>query len=177
MLNRPLSNRNKWLYHLLPAVFWLLAIGGSLVPALLPFTFHLSPFNYYSGYWVAAIMLIIIVFIGNIKRHASSVEECFVMALLLGIASYWIPTVVFLTVPVWAYLIYRNLFSGRSLLATLLGYTLVAIWASIFVLFGWIANPWEHFFALENALGWIPLGAILLAWLASTIVRQTLRVR
>lgn len=177
MLNRPLSNRNKWLYHLLPAVFWLLAIGGSLVPALLPFTFRLSTFNYYSGYWVAAIVLIIIVFIGSIKRHASSVEECFVMALLLGIASYWIPTVVFLTVPVWAYLIYRNLFSGRSLLATLLGYTLVAIWATIAILFGWIANPWEHFFALENALGWIPLGAILITWLASTIVRQTLRVR
>ena len=177
MLNRPLSNRNKWLYHLLPAVFWLLAIGGTLVAALLPFTFRLSPFNYYSGYWVAAIVLIIIVFIGNIKRHASSVEECFVMALLLGIASYWIPTVVFLTIPVWAYLIYRNIFSGRSLLATLLGYTLVAIWATIAILFGWIANPWEHFFALENALGWIPLGAILIAWLASTIVRQNLRER
>ena len=26
------------LYHLLPAVFWLLAIGGSLVPLLLHFT-------------------------------------------------------------------------------------------------------------------------------------------
>ena len=165
------------LYHLLPAVFWLLAIGGSLIPMLPSLNFQLSTFNYYSGYWVAAIVLIILVFIGNIKRHASSVEECFVMALLLGIASYWIPTVVFLTIPVWAYLIYRNIFSGRSLLATLLGYTLVAIWATIAILFGWIANPWVHFFALENALGWIPLGAILLAWLASTIVRQILRAR
>ena len=99
------------------------------------------------------------------------------MALLLGIASYWIPTVVFLTIPVWAYLIYRNLFSGRSLLATFLGYAMVAIWAAVFIFFGWIANPWAHFFALENALGWIPLGAILIAWLASTIVRQNLRVR
>ena len=177
MQNRPLSNRNKWLYHLLPAVFWLLAIGGSLIPMLPSLNFKLSTFNYYSGYWVAAIMLIIILFIGNIKRHASSVEECFVMALLLGIASYWIPTVVFLTIPVWAYLIYRNLFSGRSLLATFLGYALVAIWAAVFIFFGWIANPWAHFFALENALGWIPLGAILIAWLASTIVRQNLRER
>ena len=107
MQNRPLSNRNKWLYHLLPAVFWLLAIGGSLIPMLPSLNFQLSTINYYSGYWVAAIMLIIIVFIGRIKRHSSSVEECFVMALLLGIASYWIPTVVFLTIPVWAYLIYR----------------------------------------------------------------------
>ena len=165
------------LYHLLPAVFWLLAIGGTLVPALLPFTFRLSPFTYYSGYWVAAIVLIVILFIGRIKRHASSVEECFLMAIFFGIASYWLPTVVFLTIPVWAYLIYQNLFSGRSFLATFLGYAVVAIWAAVFIFFGWIANPWAHFFAIENALGWIPLGAVLLAWLGSTIVRQTLRVR
>ena len=165
------------LYHLLPAVFWLLAIGGTLVPALLSFTFRLSPFTYYSGYWVAAIVLIVILFIGRIKRHASSVEECFLMAIFFGIASYWLPTVVFLTIPVWAYLIYQNLFSGRSFLATFLGYAVVAIWAAVFIFFGWIANPWAHFFAIENALGWIPSGAVLLAWLGSTIVRQTLRVR
>lgn len=165
------------LYHLLPAVFWLLAIGGSLVPALPFLNTKLSTLNYYSGYIVAAIVLIVILFIGRLKRHSSSVEECFNMAILLGIASYWLPTVVFLTVPAWAYLIYQNLFSGRSFVATLLGYALVAIWAAVFILFGWIANPWAHFFASENALGWIPLGAVLLAWLASTIARQILRVR
>ena len=167
------------LYHLLPAVFWLLAIGGSLVPVLLQITNHQLPItnNYYYGYLVAALVLIVILLVGRIKRHSSSIEECFQMALLLGIASYWLPTVVFLTIPVWAYLIYRNIFSGRSILATLLGYALVAIWAAVFILFGWIANPWADFFASENALGWIPLGAILLAWLASTIARQILRVR
>ena len=150
-----------------------------MVPIFLnftPYTLHLTP-NYYWGFLVAAIVLIVILLIGRIKRHASSVEECFLMALLLGVASYWLPTVVFLTVPVWAYLIYRNIFSGRSILATLLGYAVVAIWAAVFIAFGWIVNPWAYFFASENALGWIPLGAILLAWLASTIARQILRVR
>ena len=165
------------LYHLLPVVFWLLAIGGSLVPLLPVFDFRFSNPQYLYGYLVAAIVLIVIVIIGRIKRHTSSVEECFQMALLLGIASYWLPTVVFLTIPIWAYLIYQNLFSGRSLMATIIGYALVAIWAAIAILVGWIANPWEHFFASENALGWIPLGAILLAWFASTIARQILRVR
>lgn len=165
------------LYHLLPVVFWLLAIGGSLVPLLPVFDFRFSNPRYLYGYLVAAIVLIVIVIIGRIKRHTSSVEECFQMALLLGIASYWLPTVVFLTIPIWAYLIYQNLFSGRSLMATIIGYALVAIWAAIAILVGWIANPWEHFFASENALGWIPLGAILLAWFASTIARQILRVR
>lgn len=167
------------LYHLLPAVFWLLAIGGSLVPVILQFTpyaLNITP-NYYYGYLVAALVLIVIFFIGRLKRHASSVEACFRMGMYLGVASYWLPTVVFLTIPVCAYLIYRNIFSGRSILALLLGYALVAIWAAVFIWLGWIANPWAHFFASENALGWIPLGAILLAWLASTIARQILRAR
>ena len=165
------------LYHLLPAVFWLLAIGGSLVPVILsPFTFHPSPLYYY-GYLVAVLVLIVILIIGRLKRHASSVEACFRMGIYLGVASYWLPTVVFMTIPVWAYLIYRNIFSGRSILATILGYALVAVWAAVFIFLGWIANPWADFFASENALGWIPLGAVLLAWLASTIARQTLRAR
>ena len=165
------------LYHLLPAVFWLLAVGGILVPVLLPFNSQLSTFNYYSGFIVAALVLLVIVIIGRIERHGSSVEQCFQTALLFGVASSWLPTVVFLTLPVWGYLIFKNLCSWRSFLATLIGYAVVAIWAAGFMLMGWITNPWADFFAQENALGWIPLGAILIAWLASTITRNILRVR
>lgn len=161
------------LYHLLPVVFWLLAIGGSLVPLFLGG----MPSNYWWGYLVTAIVLTVIVIIGRIKRHTNSIEECLQVAFLLGIASYWLPTVLFLTIPVWAYLIYRNLFSLRAFMATLIGYATVATWAAVMVALEWIANPWASFFAKENALGWIPLGAILLAWLASTIARQILRVR
>jgi hypothetical protein len=53
----------------------------------------------------------------------------------------------------------------------------VAVWAAVFIWLGWIDNPWAHFFAKENAWGWIPAGAILIAWLATTIARQTLRER
>lgn len=161
------------LYHLLPVVFWLLAIGGSLAPLL----FISLPENYWWGYLVTAIVLTVIAIIGRIKRHTSSIEECFQMALLLGIASYWLPTVLFLTFAFWFYLIYQNLFSFRAFMATLIGYAVVAVWAAVFIALGWIANPWSHFFIKENACGWIPTGAILLAWIASTIARQTLRVR
>jgi hypothetical protein len=165
------------LYHLLPAVFWLLAIGGALVP-LLPVS-HL-PFSisrYCSGFLIALVVLICIRIVSRIQRHTDSIEECFQVALLLGIASYWLPSVLFLILPVWGYLIYRNLFSFRSFLATLIGLSVVAVWAFILIAIGWIANPWAGFFAAKNALGWIPLGAVLLAWLASTIARQILRVR
>lgn len=161
------------LYHLLPVVFWLLAIGGTLAPYL----FTPLPENYWWGYLVTAIVLIVIVIIGRIQRHTTSVEECFQMALLLGVASYWLPTVLFLTPVFWIYLYVQNIFSFRSFMATLIGFSVVAIWATAFIYLEWIANPWPSFFAIENAWGWIPTGAILLAWLGSTIVRQTLRVR
>ena len=167
------------LYHLLPVVFWLLAIGGSLVPVVLSLSttnYQLSSF-YYWGYLVAAIVLLCILIVDRIKRHTNSVEECLQVAILLGVASYWLPTVLFVIVPIWTYLIYQNLFSFRSFIATLIGLIVVAIWAAVFIYLGWIANPWEAFFAKENAWGWIPTGAALIAWLASTIARQILRVR
>lgn len=166
------------LYHLLPVVFWLLAVGGSLVPVWLLFYGEQSvPANYYWGFLVVSLVLLCIVIIGRIKQHADSIEECFQVAVLVGIASYWLPTVLFIMIPFWGYLIFRNLFSFRSFLSSLIGFALVAIWAALFIQMGWIANPWAQFFAIENAWGWIPTGAILLAWLASTIARQTLRVR
>ena len=161
------------LYHLLPAVFWLLAIGGSLVPLLPILNLHFSIFNYIP----AALTVWAIHIIGGIKRYTNSVEECFLMALLLGIASYWLPTIVFLTIPAWIYLTFQNVFSFRAWMATLIGYAVVAIWAIIAVYLGWIDNPWEAFFASKNAWGWIPTGAVLIAWIASTIARQNLRVR
>ena len=159
------------LYHLLPILFWLLAVGGSLIP----FAFHIP--RYAFGYIPIALVLVCIVLLERIERHTESVEQCFQVALLLGIASYWLPTVVFLIIPAWAYLIYVNVFNLQSVLATLIGFAFVAIWAAIFIYLGWIANPWAQFWASENAWGWIPTGAILLAWLASTIARQILRVR
>ncbi len=161
------------LYHLLPAIFWLLAIGG----AILPMAFVSLPDNYWWGFAVTASVLFCILILGRIKRHESSVEQCFEVAVLLGVASYWLPTVVFIAIPIIVYLYYRHLFDMHSFCALLIGFALVAIWAAIFLFFGWIANPWTDFWATENAWGWIPTGAVLLAWLASTIARQNLRVR
>ena len=158
------------LYHLLPAVFWLLAIGGSIVPLwFVP--------RYAWMFIPAVLVLLAMVLLSHIRPHSTAVEPSFQVAVLLGVASYWLPTVVFLTVPIWFYLIYRQLFNFRVFLATLIGYGLVAIWAAVAVFMTWIPNVWSHFFATENAWGWIPTGASLIAWLASSIARQALRVR
>lgn len=161
------------LYHLLPAIFWLLAVVGTTLPLL----WVSVPDNYLWGFLVVSLVLVCIVILGHIMRQTSTVEQCFQVAILLGIASYWLPTVLFLILPMMMFLYYRHLFDRHSFFAICLGFGFVAIWAAVFILLGWIANPWANFWAIENAWGWIPTGAILLAWLASTIARQNLRVR
>jgi len=140
-----------------------LAIGGSVLF-----------YREWQGYVVALLALISAWLIRRIKRHASSEEECFLVALLLGIAAYWLPSVVFLILPAWAYLIYQNLFSLRSFLASLIGFAVVAIWIAVLSQLSIINYQLS---IANNLFAWIPTGAVLLAWLGSTIVRQTLRVR
>ena len=156
------------LYHLLPVVFWLLAAGGIIIWEILDL--QSSIFNYVP----ALLALISTALIHRIPRHTSAVEPCFQMALLLGIATYWLPSVLFVILPLWGYLIYRNLLDLRALLATLIGLATVAIWV---VVLNYLHLTQYTFSLSHNAQLWIPTGAVLLAWLASTIARQNLRVR
>ena len=162
------------LSHLLPVVFWLLAIGGSVLGCLLIFNFQFPILNCLPALIPACISLTIMLMMNRIKRHGSSVEQCFGMGLLLGIASYWLPTIVLLALPVWVWLILRNLFSFRSFLATLIGLAAIAIWA--FVLNYFSVLPFDLSLS-RNVWAWIPTGAFLLAWIASTIARRSLRAR
>ena len=178
------------LYHTLPIAFWLLVAVVCVATYLLSPSLERVKSSAQSdaqwssveqigvGFFAPAVLsLLSVLIVSRIHRHASSAEECFLVALLLGIASYWLPTVLFLILPVWAYLIYRNLYSLRSFTATLLGLATVAVWAAVLVVFGVIGNPWADFFATKNLWAWIPTGAVLIAFIASTIVRQTLRER
>ena len=156
------------LYHLLPVVFWLLAAGGIVLWEI--FNFQFSIFNYIPALlaWVSVLI------IHRIRRHGDSIEPCFLMALLLGIAAYWLPSVLLLILPLWGYLIYRHLFNLRAFIATLIGLATVVIWVAV----GTVLSLFTFHFSLANNLfAWIPTGAVLLAWLGSTIVRQTLRER
>ena len=72
------------------------------------------PEGYWWGYLSAALTLIGIFILSRIQRHTRSVEQCFQVAVLLGIAAYWLPSIVFLILPIWGYLYYKNLFEFRS---------------------------------------------------------------
>lgn len=176
-------NRHKAtiLSRVLPIVFWALAVAGSVgIPFLLSALEVQSPDfneNYWWGFAVSALVMAVIGILKKLDRHEIAIQEAFSSSLLLGIASFWLPTVLFLTIPIIFFLVYRNHFSFRSFTAILIGFATVAIWATVAIVLGWIPNNWAIFFSSSIAWGWIPLGSILLAWLGSTIVQQTLRVR
>jgi len=156
------------LYHLLPVVFWLLAAGGIVIWEI--YNVQFTMYNYIPG----ILCLISALLLTHIKRHENAVVPSFQVAVLLGIAAYWLPSVLFLILPVWIYLGYRHLLDLRAFTAMLIGFALVAIWIAV----GNIFSIFNFQFSITNNLFvWIPTGIILLAWLGSTIVRQTLRVR
>ena len=134
------------LSRVLPIVFWTLAVAGTVgVPFLLSslnLQFPSFNTNYWWGFAVAALVLSVIVILGRVDRFAIAVAETFQIALLLGIASYWLPTILFLTIPVIIFLIVRNHFNMRSFTAMLVGFMTIAIWAAVFIVLGWIENPW-----------------------------------
>ncbi len=163
------------LYHTLPIVFWLLAVVGCVSAWFFaPFPEETDGLRFFLP---GVLVLIALVVIGRLERHTSSVEPCFRMGLLVGLAAYWMPSVVLVVLPLWGVLLFRNLFSFRSFLATLFGLAFVAIWVAVFCYIGIIETP-----SLEGRDGvgflpWIPTGAFAIAYIGSTIVRQTLRVR
>ena len=132
----------------------------------LPFTiYHFIP---------ALAALLSVTIVRHIPRHTDSIQQCFQVAVFLGIASYWLPSVVFLIIPIWIYLIWKSIFNLRSFLATFIGLGLVAVWMVVLE-FLHLTHYTLHL--AYNLYAWFPTGAILLAWLGTTIVRQTLRVR
>jgi len=175
------------LYHLLPIAFWLLAIGGSIVPVIVLQAMHQSAFSLFSifSYYLPALLVLIIYyFISRIRRYTNSVEECFWVGLLLGIASYWMPSVLLLTIVIWIWLVALNVFSFRSMLSSLIGMAVVAVWAAVLLILQeqelihiGMTNSWAEFFAKKSLWAWIPIGAFSIAWFASTIARRNLRVR
>lgn len=168
-------NQRILLRRLLPAIFWLLAVSGIIAP---PFIFHLNlPANYWWGWIPSVAVLICLIIAKHIDRHEPYVKQMFQITTILGIASYWLPTVLFLILPFYIFAIWKGTMNFRAFLAILIALAMDALYASIFIYLGWINNTWAHFFEPDFQWGWIPVGAIFVAWLASTIARLLLRER
>ena len=105
--------------------------------------------------------LVLLVF-QNIDRHQfrSAAEHTFLMTLLLGIASYWLPSVLLLILPIVAMLIFRNTFDWQALFAIFIALIVVSIYAGIAYWLGWIEPVWLHGFEIPYLTRWIPIVAV-----------------
>lgn len=174
MLTRQTSNI---LYHLLPIVFWLLAGGVCIYCAFFSQTFVLSRTAYFAHLILYILILSILV---HVRRRDTSIEACFQIGFLLSIAAYWLPPVIVLLVPIWIYFIVIQSFSFRAFLSSLIGVAVVALYAFIAVRCNWISNPWHYLWSGQYAFRWaewLPLIALIVAWIASTIARRNLHAR
>ena len=171
-----MNRREAYIWRsILPTVFWAVGMGGSLVPVFL-LENGVHP-NYLCGYLVSVLLLIPELMVSRIHRHESSEVACFWIGLTVGISSYWIPTVLFLILPFWISLIVKNVFTLRGLVATAIGVGMVAIYAALAIWLGWLTNTWADFFAVEHLWGWIPIGAVTLAWVLSIYIKRVFYVR
>ena len=165
------------LYHLLPVAFWLLATGGALLPFFIISSLSEAQQSIISYLLPSLFVLVAVLLLTHIPRHTSAVEPSFQVAVLLGVASYWLPTVALLVLPAWIYLAYRHLMETRVFLASLIGLALVAIWVAVFYYTGILKTPPFMEGIGTGLYAWIPVGAFLVAFIASTIARHNLRVR
>lgn len=117
------------------------------------------------------ICLLAVLVFQQIDRHKieTTAEHAFLMAILIGIASYWLPSLLLVWVPIILLLMYRQCFDGQSLIAILLGSAVVALYAALMVWAGWIAPTWLSFFDGATALRWLSIGAVLLATIINWI--------
>lgn len=174
MLTRQTSNI---LYYLLPIVFWLLAGGMCIYCAFFTQTFVLPRASYFAHLIIYILILSILV---HVRRRDTSIEACFQIGFLLSIAAYWLPPVIVLLVPIWIYFIVIQSFSLRAFFSSLIGIAVIALYAFIAVRWNWISNPWLDLWSGQYAFRWsewLPLIALIVAWIASTIARRNLRVR
>lgn len=119
---------------------------------------------------VFCLLLVLLVF-QMVDRHRfrSAAEQTFMMTLLLGIASYWLPTLVLLLIPIVLALMYRNTFDGQGLLAILLGLATCVIYIGVAYLFSWIELPWLNFFDPQINLRWVEVLALVVSFVVVVI--------
>ena len=163
------------LFHTLPIAFWLLA--GCVCFAAWFFIPALHGASGVEFFLPAFLTLLGVMNMRRVRRHTTSVEECFQSSVLISVAAFWLPSVVGVIPALWIYLMIRRLFSFRSFLSSLIGIAVVAIWIAALSFIGIIEMP---SFAGRAGVGfwlWIPTGSLLFAYIGSTIVRQNLRVR
>lgn len=134
--------------------------------AAFPFLLSLSAMQQWHEDWAVQVIILllnmVLLVFQNIDRHQfrSAAEHTFLMTLLLSIASYWLPTVLLLLLPILFILILRNTFDSQALFAILIALVVVLIYAGLAYWLGWIEPVWLHGLEWGYLSRWLPVLAV-----------------
>lgn len=114
----------------------------------------------------------------SVEKHQDAApEEAFLASLLAGIASWWLPSLLFLLPFQYMFLQYRRAFDGRTFSASLMGLSVVALYAGLAIWQQWIPLSWYPFFRFSDLWTMVPTLLLLTIVIVLTNVQQDRRVR
>ena len=114
----------------------------------------------------------------SVQKHQDSApEEAFLASLIGGIASWWLPSLLFLLPFQYLFLQYRRAFDGRTFSASLMGLAAVALYAGLAVWQQWLPLSWYPFFRFSDLWTMVPTLLLLTIVLVLTNVQQDRRGR
>lgn len=114
----------------------------------------------------------------SVEKHQDSApEEAFIASLLGGVASWWLPSLLFLLPFEYLFLLRRRALDGRTFSGSLMALLVVAIYAALAIWQEWIPLSWYPFFRLSDLWTMVPILLILIVIFVVTNVQQNRRVR
>lgn len=163
-------------------VTMLLCVVNTVMMMLLCFNGNITKmFDLFSGFtflvmqsalkpwhscWQAQMVVLLLLTCGYVFEHIDRhqigfyAEYAFLMSILIGLASYWLPSVLLLILPLMVILAMRQTFDGQSFIAILMGLGLVALYAGLMVWLGWLQPSWFDFWNHDVSLRWLTIAAM-----------------
>jgi len=109
----------------------------------------------------------------SVTKHQNSAPgEAFIATFIGAIASWWLPSLLFLLPFQYLFLQYRRAFDGRTFSASLMGLSAVALYAGLGIWQEWIPLSWYPFFRFSDLWTMVPSVLLLVIILVLTNVQQ-----
>ncbi len=108
------------------------------------------------------------------KYQYEATVPAYRVSVLLSLCSYCLPALLLVFPWLWVYLSVRVAYKARTVSASILGVTTVALVAAGLVIVGWLPNVWAEMFTLNYVRALIPVLIYVASRLTIHLVRRTL---
>lgn len=114
----------------------------------------------------------------SVEKHQDSApQEAFLATLFCAVASWWLPSLLFLLPFSYLFLNYRRAFDRRTFSASVMALVVAALYASIAIWQEWVPMSWYPFFRFNDIWTSIPVLLLLIVVIVLTNVQPDRRGR